>query len=364
MADFSSIHGIGKTSCELLEAAGFFDVESLAKAGVDELVIELQRANRILQISKRTPSPASIGKWIVAAREKLGIEEQAVAAPAMPVNYEAMPQVQEMLAAAPLAIPLPAWQLVENHLAVADIPPAILLNRYSGDLEIRSTNREPPPRAIPQPPLGGAPRPLSSGYVQLGESGQQRLEIDTSRLKSIADMEKVGQRIPVSKGLPNSEATRESDRIALIRAPLESTNRGRDPRSRSYVRGVLHTHPVGMTIGAIVTLALAAMLPLAIGVSGLLLLAVLYPARFAWASPWLLVVPCVLPVLGFLYMFYGMSGRCRICTQRVFLHRACLKNAKAHHIRGLGHIIPMCLHILLFRWFRCTYCGTPVRLKK
>lgn len=364
MTEFSSIHGIGKTSCELLEAAGFFDVEALAKAGVDEMAVELQRANRILQIAKRTPTPATIGKWIAAAREKVGVQDEPVAAATMPVNYEAVPQVMEMLAAAPAAIPLPSWQLVENHLAVSDIPPAILLNRYSGDLEIRVTNRDTPLRAVPRAPIGTVSRAPSSGYVQLGESAQPRLEIDPSRLRSIADLEKVGQRIPLSNHLANADSSRESDRIALIRAPLEATNRGRDPRSRTYVRGVLHTHPIGMTLGAIVTLTLAVLLPLAAAVSGVLLLTVMYPARFGWTSPWLLVVPCCLPVMGAMYFILGMNGRCRICTQRVFFHRACRKNAKAHHIRGLGHIIPMCLHILLFRWFRCTYCGTPVRLKK
>jgi hypothetical protein len=364
MTDFSSIHGIGKTSRELLEAAGFFDAEALAKAGVDELFIELQRANRILQISKRTPSPVIIGKWIEAARHKVGVEPAAVVMPAMPVDYEATPQVMEMLAVAPQAIPLPAWQLVENHLAVSDIPPAILLNRYSGDLEIRFSNRDTAVRPAPRAPLGALPRPSSSGNVQLGEAGQQRLEIDTSRLRSIADLEKVGQRIPVSKSLSNAGSTPESERIALIRVPLEATNRGRNPLSRSYVRGVLHPHPVGMTLGAMVTLALAALLPLAIAVSGLLLLAVLFPGKFGWVSPWLLVVPCGLPLLGVLYLILGLNGRCRICTQRVFLHRACRKNVKAHHLRGLGYVIPVCLHMLLFHWFRCTYCGTPVRLKK
>jgi len=364
MTEFRSIQGIGKASCELLEAAGFLDVQALAKSGVDELAVELQRANRILKIAKRTPSAASIGKWIAAARKEVGSTEAPVAAPAMPVNYEVTPLVMEMLAVAPMAIPLPGWQLVENRLAVSDIPPAILLNRYSGDLEIRVTNRDNTLRALPRTTQGAAPRMPSSGYVQIGESAQPRLEMDTTRFRSIADLERVGPRIAVSKSAPDPEATKESDRIALIRAPLESTNRGRDPRSRSYVRGVLHSHPVGMSLGALVTLVLAVLLPLAIAVSVLLLLAVLLPDRFAWVPQWLLVVPCGLPVLGLMYLIFGLNGRCRICAQRVFLHRACLKNSKAHHIRGLGHIIPMCLHIVLFRWFRCTYCGTPVRLKK
>lgn len=365
MTDISSIHGIDKTSCELLEAAGLYDVQTLAKAAADELAVELERANRMLHIAKITPTAASIGEWIASARDILGIEDAPVVEAAMLVNYELMPEVMEMLVAAPAAIPLPASNLVENKLAVADIPPAILLNRYSGDLEIRAISREVAVR--PQPRLSTAPQPqrsLTSANVQLSDSGQQRMAIDATRLRSIADLEKVGQRIPLSKSLANTDESRESDRIALIRAPLEATNRGRDPRSRWYVRGVLHSSPVSMILGALVTVVLAVLLPLAIAVSGVFLLAVLFPAKFAWASPWLLAVPCALPLLGGLYLIFGMNGRCRICTQRVFLHRACLKNSKAHHIRGLGHVIPTALHILLFRWFRCTYCGTPVRLKK
>ncbi|KAB2642796.1 MAG: DUF4332 domain-containing protein [Verrucomicrobia bacterium] len=364
MTDFSGIDGIGKASGELLEAAGFFDVQTLAKAGVEDLAVELERANQMLRIATNTPTAVSIGSWIAAARKIVGMDAAPLVAATMPVNYEAMPAIMEMLAAAPSAIPLPAWHLVENQLAVADIPPAILLNRYPGDLEICASSRDVAVRALPRTPTGAPQRSSISTYVQLGESGQQKLEIDPTRLRSIADLEKVGQRIPLSKDLAHAAASREIDRIALLRAPLESTNRGRDPRSRRFVRGVLHSHPVSMTLGALVTLAMAVLLPLAIAVSGVLLASVLFPAKFAWVSPWLLAVPCGLPLLGGVYLIFGMKGRCRICTQRVFLHRTCLKNSKAHHIRGFGHIIPVSLHILLFRWFRCSYCGTSVRLKK
>ena len=371
MTDLSTIPGISKASSELLEAAGFFDVQSLAKAGVEDLVEELERANGILRLAKRTPSSKEVKRWIATARKNVGFkDEPVVAVPVMPVNYEATEQVKGLLAIAPLAIPLPARQLVENQLAVSDIPPAILLNRYSGDLEIRVSDRETTPTAAPlrapqRPPLRSAPRPSSSGYVQLAEpGGSQRLEFDTSRIRSIADLEKVVPRIAGSKPPSNPDAPQEHDRVALIRAPLESTNRGRDPRSRSYVRGVLHTHPIGMILGAMVTLTLAVLLPLAAVASTLLLLSVLFPENFPWVSHWFLVFPCALPVLGIFYLIYGVGGRCRICTQRVFMPRACRKNSKAHHLPGLGHIIPLCLHILLFHWFRCTYCGTPVRLKK
>jgi hypothetical protein len=365
MTDLNSIQGIGKGSCKLLEAAGLLDAAALAKANADELCRELTQANNVLKIVKSTPTLKIIERWIADARKQIGMEDAPVPVADTPVDYEALPQIVELLAMAPLAIPLPVRQLVENQLAVADIPPAILLNCYSGDLQIRVTDRDATQRAVPLAPMRlGARTATVSHYVHLAEPAQQRIEIDTSRMRSIADLEKVGPRVPLPKNPSNPDAVPENDRVALIRAPLEKTNSGRSPRSRFYVRGVLHTHPLSMAFGAVITLLMAVLLPVSVVISVLLLTASLVPDSLPWVSPWFLVLPCCIPVLGLFYLIYGVGGKCRICNQRVFMPRACLKNTKAHYFHGLGYIIPMSLHMLVFRWFRCTYCGTPVRLKK
>jgi len=374
MTNLSSISGIGKASLELLEAAGILDAKTLAKAGVEELSSELERANRILGIAKRPPRKDEIEKWIQSARRNLGLDEDpptpttkarpAAAEPpaAMLVNYEVTEQVRDLLAAAPPAIPLPARQLIEAGLAVSEIPAAILLNRYAGDLEIRVTDRKGP-RGIPRSPNLTKTRATTGAYVQIADPMPPRLQIDTTRLRSIADLEQSRPRIPASRAAPDTPAP-ENDRVALIRAPREETNRGRDPRSRWYIRGVLHSHPWSMMFGAVITLLMMVLTVPALIAAALLLLSDLMPTVFHWVSPWLLILPCSLPVVGVFYLIYGVKGRCRICNQRLFFPRACLKNSKAHRIPGLGYIIPVCLHMLLFRWFRCTYCGTPVRLKK
>lgn len=350
MTNLNSIPGIGKVSLELLEAAGFLDVESLAKAGVDELAKELERANTILQISKRAPARVDVEKWIDSARDLTGVERDASVEGPVPVNHEISPKVASMLAHAPFAIPLPARFLVGQHLAVGDIPPAILLNRYSGDLEVKVDER------VPAPKHG---RPVApSSNIRLADTSGTRMEIDNSRIKS-TDTLSGGIVRPLTTASVN-----DNDRVALIRGPRVETNWGRDPQSRRYIRGVMHSHPVAISIGAFFTLLLAILLPVGILSSILLLLSQEVPAHFGWVPKWLLVFPLVLPVLGIAYLIWGAHGNCRICTQRIFVPRMCLKNAKAHHIRGFGHIIPVCMHILLFKWFRCSYCGTPVRLKK
>lgn len=350
MAELLSIPGIGKTSLELLEAAGFHDVESLSKVGADDLARELERANSILKISKRAPAKASVEKWITAARERAGIADEPEGPSLTPVDYEQTPQVISMLAAAPFAIPLPSRLLVENQLGVADIPAGILLNRYSGDLDVRVDERLPKSRQ---------PKPAAaSNFVQIADTSSHKLEIDTSRIKSINDMDGTLQRTAAVKTSPGN------DRVALIRAPRSETNKGRNPNSRWYIRGVLHSHPVSIYVGALATLLLTVMVPVSM-VSALLLLgSAELPDRFPWVPGWLLWFPVTLPLFGIAWVIWGMNGSCRICGQKLFMHRSHLKNAKAHHIRGIGYVVPLCFQILIFRWFRCTHCGTPVRLKE
>ena len=350
--NLSNINGIGKTSLELLEAAGFHDVESVAKAGVDELVEELKRANGILGISKRTPGLSVVAKWVEAAREVCGVSPESGEPASMPVNHEATPQAASMLEVAPFALPLPSKVLMQNQLGVADIPPGILLNRYSGDLDVRVERRLPKSRqTVPV---------AAPGYVRLGgdSGGGQRLEIDVSKIRSTEDL---GDALPKVASVKVSPA---NDRVALIRAPRSSTNLGKDPNSRWFIRGVLHSHPVSIMMGAAVTLLLMLLVPLAVASAALLLLSVQKPETFAWVPRWLLVFPALLPLAGLAWLIWGLSGSCRICGQKLFMHRSHLKNSRAHHVRGLGYILPLCFHLLVFRWFRCTHCGTPVRLKE
>ncbi|MES2438193.1 MAG: DUF4332 domain-containing protein [Verrucomicrobiota bacterium] len=350
MTNLSSIPGIGKSSLELLEAAGFPDAESLAKAGADELAKELDRANTILQIAKRSPDRANVEKWISSARDLTGVADEAVAEVTMPVDYEKSPQVASMLGIAPFAIPLPAKLLVEKKVAVGDIPPAILLNRYSGDLEVRGEDRMP---AVKNPRSA-----VSLNNVIIADNSVSRLDIDTARIKPIDVL---------SGAAPRSSTTKmanDDDRVALIRGPRENTNKGRDPKSRRFIRGVLHSHPFSLSIGAVVTLILTILLPVGIISAALLLLSGEIPEHFGWVPKWLLAFPLSLPVFGIAWLIWGLNGSCRICGQRLFVPRMCLKNSKAHHFPGLGYIIPVSFHMLFFKWFRCTYCGTPVRLRK
>jgi hypothetical protein len=347
MADLINIPGIGKSSLELLEAAGFHNAEALSKVSADDLARELVRANSILKISKRAPGAAIVGKWVDSAREITGLQVQAELASQVPVNYEQTPQVASMLAAAPFAIPLPARVLVENQLGVPDIPSAILLNRYSGDLEVRVNERLPKSR-LPQ-------QAVAVNYLQAAESASARLDIDTSRLKSTETMVRIKSRMPADKTSPA---------IYPMALDPELEDTISEDSDEDSIRGVLHSHPISIMMGALATLLLLVMIPVSVLSALLLLLSGQVPGRFGWVPDWLLIFPVLLPLFGVVYLICGLGGYCRICGQRLFLYRALLKNPNAHYLPGLGYIVPLCFQILAFRWFRCTYCGMTVRLKE
>jgi hypothetical protein len=357
MPTLNEIPGIGEASRQLLEATGVSNAEELAVQDPDRLVAELKRANETLTATKRAPGKATVMKWIAAAMDLVEDEPEADEPPpadspgiAPPVNYEANAEVAEMLSRAPCAIPLPGRIMMEKGLRVSDVPAGLLLNRYSGDLDVRVGD--------PTTPKSDVPTRRRTGNVESIASAAGSRQFQSSSAKAITPFPNGSKRIPISK------TGHEEDRVALIRAPREETNRGKDPESRRYIRGVLHTHPWSLRLGAVFSLLLLINLPIAI-LSGFLLLASREkPEIFDWVPQWILAFPAALPLTGLGYLFWGMTGKCRICTQKLFVHKAALKHVKAHRFLGFGFVVPLCFHLLAFSWFRCSSCGTPVRLKK
>lgn len=347
----------------MLEAAGYVDVESIARTSADALWRELNQANEMLRLMRSTPDRDEVSVWIREARQLVGVDGVDLQETVAPVNHEENPQLQAVLPLAPFAIPLPAKVFMENRVRVGEIPPAILLNRHQGDLDVRTDQWVPQTQGAAKS-ARSAPAPQTSQYVMFSDAPASRLEIDTAKVKPLSSQS--GERRRKS-GRRNQDQAPEQvvdDRLDLLRAPRPETNRGRTPESRLYIRGVLHTHPKSIWFGAWITLVTGVWLPASILAGVLLLLSDQSPANFGWVPPWVLWFPVMLPVIGGSYLIWGLGGSCRICGQKLFVHRPHRKHIKAHHVRLMGYIIPLCVHILLFRWFRCTHCGTPVRLKE
>ncbi len=354
----ADIPGIEDTSLELLEVAGFRDLDSLAKAGVDSLANELTRANEILKIAEESPSRESVEAWIRAAREALGeIDEKPVtdSDSMMPTDFEAMPELAPVLDEAPCAIPFSGRQLAEAGIPVGEVVPGILLNRYTGDLEVRIDDRQHAESETRQP---------ANQYIQVAEKPRaERHEIDVSRLRSIEEYARQNASRGTGRGLRRRESSGGDDK-RFIREPRPETNAGRNVNSRRYIRGVLHTEPWLLRTGAVFTMILFVVIPLSLAITPMLLLHDGDPDAYHWVRPWWVVFPFLVPLFGICWLLWAYPCSCRICRQRLFVPMKHRKNAKAHRIPLLGYILPLAMHLLAFHWFRCTHCGTPVRLKK
>jgi hypothetical protein len=417
MSDLLNIDGIGAQEVELLQATGWTDVQSVAKADVDLLTRELEAANNMLKIVPRTPERRKVERWVSSAsrlldpsatpakggsRSKITSSppdagtpaskparakrrrEAASPAPAIepaplaeavvdtageeglkavsgPVNYEAEAEVQEMLAIAPLAIPIPARMLAEKGIAPGEIAVAAVLNRALGDLEVRVGTGKPDRKDIPESPAGTR-RAATAASVQVSDSGlgMGRRGFDPTKVRTIEDAQ--GDAPPVLAS--SSKQGMTDDRIALLRAPRPETNKGRKPGSKFYIRGVLHDQPLKVWFGGLFAVLLQISVPLAVIAAPLLILSGENPEKFNWVPKWIIAFPIALPILGLLYVLVSARAKCRVCAQRLYVPKHCLKNRKAHHLPLLGHIGALALHVMTFKWFNCTFCGTSIRIKK
>ncbi len=374
MSKLIDIEGIGPEERDLLEAAGWTEPRAIASADLADLSAELEKANRILKITAVTPDRATVAEWIRQAAASLGEEvvillddeepvevdeaaEEALAEVSGPVNFEADRDIAAMLDKAPLALPIPARFLAGQGIPPVEIPVAPLLNRAMGDLDVRvdaDTVRRPIPALREAKPRS------SSAVVKVAEPVVTgRRGIDTAKVRTLEE----AQNAPRVEAA-SSQAVAADDRVSLIRSPLPETNAKRKPTSRFYIRGVLHDRPFRVWFGGFFAVLVQLLLPLAFIAAPLLILSEQSEANFGWVPKWIIAFPLALPVAGLLYLLCSAGAKCRVCGQRLYVPKHCLKNAKAHHLPLIGHIGALALHVMIFRWFKCTFCGTAIRIKK
>jgi hypothetical protein len=416
MSKLIHIEGIGSDEVELLEATGWTDPHALAKANPELLVKEITAANEMLRIVARTPERHTVEHWISSAarfldptvpkkrrsRSRAAVADDAPAKPARrggrksakvavpdmpvveeapaevpaavvdsgeaalealtgPVNFEAEPDVIEMLSVAPFALPIPARTLAEKGIAPSEIPVAPLLNRALGDLDVRVTVERPRRKDLPAAP-GDGRRAGAAAAVQVADLGFSfgRRGFDPSKIRTIEDAQGDAPLVRVA----TAKSGPEDERLTLLRSPRPETNAGRDPKSRFYIRGVLHDRPFVVWFGGLFVVLLQLCVPLAVIAAPLLILSDQVPEKFSWVPGWVIAFPIALPLLALLYGLVGARAKCRVCAQRMYVPKHCLKNRKAHHLALLGHIGAVALHVMVFKWFNCTFCGTSIRIKK
>ena len=143
----------------------------------------------------------------------------------------------------------------------------------------------------------------------------------------------------------------------LTKMTRSETNKGVKPESRRYVRGVLHKEP-----GSVLVSSFALLLSFVLVIVGLagIPLVLWDKEQFFWA----IYSPSLIVVAFLVWFFIARKGSCPVCRQRQYSPKACFKHVKAHRIPFLGYMISTAIHVILFNWFRCIFCGTSIRIKE
>jgi hypothetical protein len=200
-------------------------------------------------------------------------------------------------------------------------------------------------QSIPPAPAALPPRREES---ELSDDSQAKEPLDLSRIVSSNEYNKGHTRArPLSSGRKISGG-RDPERKQFIKGQL----------SRLVERGVVHPNPVRLVLTAILLL-----------LSKFFLTAIIVTSIVLVITNSVKILPEVLPFvfafipIGLGFLIAASKARCRICSCPLFYVRLCRKHRAAHYVPLVGIACSTALHLLVFKWMRCMYCGTAIRLR-
>ncbi len=200
---------------------------------------------------------------------------------------------------------------------------------------------EAPAPSPPQPPVQQEEKPSSTNpFRSFDDYKEGRVAVKPLDRHSL----KAGEDLNKSTG--TEQESFEHEQVEKRRLP------------RWHIRGVKHPDNIKVWLGAFVTLT-AVTLTLITAIGAAIFPFYLEDYRIEFALVFLATL-----LFGLIYLFVAIGMRCRVCSCHLFYSRRCLKNVKAHRILGAFPMIAQTIHMLLFRWFRCMYCGTAIRLQE
>ena len=332
MPQLTAIPGLPPDAVEQLTACGIESAEMLAAIPAAEI-------HRVLELTawqkgklNRAPTLAMVNGWARLARQTAGevsVEDipEAIVVPRAPLAPAAggyfpksqRAQIDTAGSPVPAAPPAPLPD---------EIKPALILEP-STRLLPKATPLPPPPEVIEQG------LPVTGGFSTFEDYQAGKVRVTPlSRYSIDAPME-------------------EREAIPMER-PANT-----DDLPRTMRRGVVYPAPVLLVFGAIIALVWRVAMLAAIVAVPWLLVAVPRPSVYKVE---ILSAIGILVALGLTQLILMHRIRCRICTCHLFWSRNTVKNRKAHLIPGFGYTASLALHLLIFQWFRCMYCGTAIKL--
>ena len=229
-----------------------------------------------------------------------------------------------------VAIPVKMATLERAHISLQDLP-------------VAHFEEAPAPAQAPAPVkrvVERTAKPQENNFRKMAEPSEAEREQAAS------------ERTPAFQQPPAPQEKESS----INRKALKATNRGVHPSSRRFIRGILHPSPVKVIVVSLLAIVVRVTFLAAI-VLGVLLLLDKVNVVFAWAL-------LALPVVALFHFAMVGKVRCRVCGIKEYVPSAAHKHVKTHRFLFFGPIVSTALHLLVFKWFHCMFCGTAVRIKK
>lgn len=335
------IEGFDEAMAELFEAAGFVEETSVFAVSKEELFSELSKANEMLQIVENLPTMEALASWQELLSDgKVEIEPEVQDSPVITPQSAAreLKPVPRALSVA-VAIPLSDGFVEEHALDLSVLPAAEVVDDTVLELRKHISARD-------QHLFRSSTTPPKESEAVVTATEKRKLDIE--RVKTLEEFREEGGHV---------EPLERSSELDLTKTPKAGNNLGLSPTSRRYLRGVLHKEPVRTVFGSVAFILVQILLVLAIA-----------PIIYILSSPddyiWGLLSPLLLVIAGVIYVAFARQVGCPVCRQRQYVPKECRKHMKAHTLPFLGHMLPTALHIILFKWFHCIFCGTSIRVKE
>ncbi len=332
MQELLEIEGVDRVTGTLLEAAGYTDLDALKSNKPEVIYAELAKANKMLNIMEQEPSLEQVKSWCESFAEE--IEHHSV----VEVDTQPAPIIVEYRVA--VALPL-SEEFVENQkVEVAHFPRVTRISDQSGDKEGSLV-----PAAENSLPKSLDEKVKAPAIIRVEP---KKSEVDNAKLQSVDDYRNNGSAVTPHEKPEDANHLREA---------MSGTNAGLDPRSEKYIRGVLHNDAQRTYLGAWGLILFCVLL---VGSITPIVYILCQPEHYIWG--W--ITPVILFLALVVYVLIARKSSCPVCRQRQFVPKACRKHVKAHSWPIFGNMLPTAWHIVRYKWFRCIFCGTSIRLKE
>jgi hypothetical protein len=334
MQNLLEIDGITREACSLLEAAGYTDLDALRSNSPELIHAELSKANKMLTIIDQDPSLEMVRSWCDCSIEDGEDLSQVVTA----TKDEAIVAVKDSVRVEKKTALALSEAFIENQkIELADLPRVTVVAEKSDEHSEPLTDTILP-KSLPKKTEARALKRVAS----------KKFEVDKSKLKSLDDYRND------STALAPHEKRQDANNVREATAGI---NLGVDPSSEEFIRGVLHNDAQRTHLGAFGLLLSFVLLLSSIGP----IIYILFQREY---YIWGWMTPVILFFALMCYLLMARKSSCPVCRQRQFVPKACRKHVKAHTWPLLGNMLPTAWHLLRFKWFRCIFCGTSIRVKE